>query len=207
MQAFRVSQWGGLTRQFQMSTHCQPPEVGVRYGTRGTPMGIMCVVCLLGPLLPLHQCQCHSCSVNITSCLTPLCSQPTSQPSSSLQGPTIRSMRPDNAWHKSRECDLLPQPPSLHVAPHPLTAIACLMMLPKSAGCRLQRERRSASRMPSRFTRRASTRFRLASIRRRPADASGPLIRLLSLPAVLKPTNAAGLRKELPAVCLHAVTV
>ncbi len=32
-----------------MSTHCQPPSRGVRYGTRGTPMGIIRVTCLRGP--------------------------------------------------------------------------------------------------------------------------------------------------------------
>lgn len=32
-------------RQFQMSTHCQDPSLGERYGTRGTPMGIMRVTC------------------------------------------------------------------------------------------------------------------------------------------------------------------
>ena len=77
MQAHSAPLWGRLTRQFQMSTHCQPPEVGVRYGTRGTPMGIMRVVCLLGPLPALYQCQ--YCTVNITSYLTFLArSQPAS---------------------------------------------------------------------------------------------------------------------------------
>lgn len=32
-----------------MSTHCQDPSLGVRYGTRGTPMGIMRVTCRRGP--------------------------------------------------------------------------------------------------------------------------------------------------------------
>lgn len=36
-----------------MSTHCQPPSLGVRYGTRGTPMGIMRVTCRRGPPLDL----------------------------------------------------------------------------------------------------------------------------------------------------------
>ncbi len=47
------------TKQFQMSTHCQPPSRGVRYGTRGTPIGIMRVTCRLGPLdrLLTHKAQ------------------------------------------------------------------------------------------------------------------------------------------------------
>ena len=30
-----------LTKQFQMSTHCQPVSPGARYGTFGTPIGII----------------------------------------------------------------------------------------------------------------------------------------------------------------------
>lgn len=37
------------TRQFRMSTHCQTFSRGVRYGTRGTPIGIMRVTCLRAP--------------------------------------------------------------------------------------------------------------------------------------------------------------
>ena len=37
-----------------MSTHCQLPSRCERYGTRGTPIGIMRVTCRLGPLLRLH---------------------------------------------------------------------------------------------------------------------------------------------------------
>jgi len=37
-----------------MSTHCQPPSLGVRYGTRGTPIGIIRVTCRLGPPLVLQ---------------------------------------------------------------------------------------------------------------------------------------------------------
>ena len=44
-----------LTRQFQMSTHCQPPSLGVRYGTRGTPIGIIRVTCRRGPLALVLQ--------------------------------------------------------------------------------------------------------------------------------------------------------
>ncbi len=42
-----------LTRQFQMSTHNHCPSLGERYGTRGTPIGIMRVTCRRGPLLAL----------------------------------------------------------------------------------------------------------------------------------------------------------
>ena len=49
------SQSHALTRQFQMSTHCQLPSLGVRYGTRGTPIGIIRVTCRRGPPLPLLQ--------------------------------------------------------------------------------------------------------------------------------------------------------
>lgn len=43
------------TKQFQRSTHCHPPVLGPRYGTRGTPMGIIRVTCLFGPLLTLKE--------------------------------------------------------------------------------------------------------------------------------------------------------
>ena len=36
-----------------MSTHCQLPSLGVLYGTRGTPMGIIRVTCRRGPPPPL----------------------------------------------------------------------------------------------------------------------------------------------------------
>jgi hypothetical protein len=32
-----------------MSTHCQLPSLGVLYGTRGTPIGIIRVACRRGP--------------------------------------------------------------------------------------------------------------------------------------------------------------
>ena len=48
-----------LTKQFQMSTHCHPPDWGVLYGTRGTPMGIIFVTCRLGPLLCLQSLPSH----------------------------------------------------------------------------------------------------------------------------------------------------
>ncbi len=39
-----VEKWQGftttLTKQFQMSIHCQPPACADRYGTFGTPIGI-----------------------------------------------------------------------------------------------------------------------------------------------------------------------
>lgn len=38
-----------------MSTHCQPPASLDLYGTLGTPMGIILVVCLLDPVAPLHK--------------------------------------------------------------------------------------------------------------------------------------------------------
>ena len=36
-----------------MSTHNHCPSFGERYGTRGTPIGIMRVTCRRGPLLVL----------------------------------------------------------------------------------------------------------------------------------------------------------
>ena len=43
------------TRQFQMSTHCHTFSLGVRKGTRGTPMGIIRVTCRRGPFDTLRR--------------------------------------------------------------------------------------------------------------------------------------------------------
>lgn len=55
--ALIMQQQESPTRQFQMSTHCQVPSRCDRYGTRGTPMGIIRVTCRRGPppVLQLHE--------------------------------------------------------------------------------------------------------------------------------------------------------
>ena len=71
-----------LTKQFQMSTHCQPPAARDLKGTLGTPIGIIRVACRRGPLEELQTGRCYfvplhaspnAASLDPTFCLPLLC--------------------------------------------------------------------------------------------------------------------------------------
>ena len=47
------------TKQFHMSTHCQPPAARDLKGTLGTPIGIIRVACRRGPLEELQTGRFH----------------------------------------------------------------------------------------------------------------------------------------------------